>query len=179
MADKTALLEVIEVERSRHSRMDGRDLQKLIYQSVFGGDHLLEDPTRFAAGFRAEWAGLAAEGAEDVGSALQLIDPAGRTARIHLAVCRRLGVDVERMIALLLGQARKAGRRSDYERRWDEAIALASTGRIPFAADELRRVGYPGRPPRHGPEYGFASYRIVHDISDPFVTEALRRLGVR
>ena len=56
MVDKTTWLDVIEAELARHPRMDEQDLQKLVYQSVFGGDHLLEDPERFAAGLRAEWA---------------------------------------------------------------------------------------------------------------------------
>jgi hypothetical protein len=161
MADKNALLDVITVEWARHPRMDERDLQKLIYQSVFGGDHLLDDHP------------LAAE------PALQSIDPDGKTTRIHLAASKRLGIDADRLIELLTGQDRKHGRRPDYERRWNDTIALAASGRIPFSADELARVGHPDGAPHHGPEYGPASYRIVNDVSDPAMDEGLRRLGVR
>jgi len=179
MADKNALPDVIAVERVRHPRMDEHDLQKLIYQSVFGGDHLLDDPERYAGALREEWEGLSIDDSLAAKQALQLIDPDGKTARIHLAVCKGLGIDADRLIELLVGQGRKNGRRPDYERRWNETMALAAAGRIPFSADELARVGYPDSAPHHGPDYGPASYRIVNDASDPAMDEGLRRLGVR
>jgi hypothetical protein len=179
MADKDALLDVIAVERARHPRMDARDLRKLIYQSVFGGDHLLDDPERYAGALREEWQGLSIDDPLAAQPALQLIDPAGRTARIHLAACKGLGVDADRLIELLVGQGRKHGRRSDYERRWNETIALAAAGRIPFSVHDLARIDCPDGAPHHGPDYGPTSYRIVNDGSDPAMDEQLRRLGVR
>jgi hypothetical protein len=179
MGDKTALLAVIETERQLHPRMGGPDLQKLIYQSVFGGDHLLVDPVRFAAGVREEWAWLADGAPAAAGPALQSIDPEGRTARIHLAVCARRGIDVERLIDFLSGQDKKDGRRADYVRRWRETIELAAAGSIPFDAEELERVGFPEAAPHHSPGYGPASYRIVHDVTDPRSVADLDRLEVR
>ena len=179
MADKNALLDVIAAERARHLRMDERDLQKLIYQCVFGGDHLLDDPERYAGALREEWEGLSIDDPLAAEPALQSIDPEGKTTRIHLAASKRLGIDTERLIELLVGQDRKHGRRPDYERRWNETISLAAAGRIPFSADELARVGYPDSAPHHGPDYGPASYRIVNDVLDPAVDEGLRRLGVQ
>jgi len=179
MADTNDLLDVIEAERARHPRMDEQDLQKLIYQSVFGGDHLLADPERYGCALREEWDRLPDDAAGAIGPALQTIDPEGRVARIHLAACKRSGVEVGRLIELLAGQRRRDGRRPDYERRWNETIALASAGRIPFSAGALTRRGYPDRVPHHGPDYGPASYRIVNDVKDPAMAEQLRRLGVR
>jgi len=179
MGDKTAWLDVIETERALHPGMGVQDLQKLSYQSVFGGDHLLDDPIRFAAGVRQEWDRLEDDGTPVSGGALQSIDPDGRTARIHLAVCRALGVDVEGLIEFLVGQDRKDGRRSEYVRRWRETIDLAAAGAIPFDPSKLARVGVPAAPPHHGPGYGAASYRIVHDIADARTAGALRRLGAR
>jgi len=86
MAYTNDLLGIISSEHALHPRMVLSDLQKLIYQSVFGGDHLLENPARFADGVRHEWVGFDPPPAE-AGPALQPIDPDGRTARIHLAVC--------------------------------------------------------------------------------------------
>ena len=159
--------------------MDERDLQKLIYQCVFGGDHLLDDPERYAAALREEWEGLSMDDPAAAEPALQSIDPDGKTARIHLAPVKRLGIDVDRLIELLVEQGRKPGRRPDYERRWNEAVALAAAGRIPFSADGLARLGWPDSAPHHGPDYGTASYRIVNDVSDPATDERLCKLGVR
>ena len=179
MADTNLLLDVIEEERIRHPRMDERDLQKLIYQSVFGGDHLLADPKRYDSALREEWERLPIDDVWADQAVLQVIDPLGGVARIHLAVCKRSGVDIDRLTELLVGQRRRDGRRSDYDRRWNETIALARVGRIPFSADVLGRVGYPDRAPHHGPDYGPASYRIVNDVSELTMAEGLRRLGVR
>jgi len=177
MADKSDLLDVIEAERSRHPYMNERDLQKLVYQSVFGGDHLFEEPVGFMAELHREWASLPGAPSSTEPS-LQGIDPEGRTARIHLGVCKRRGVDVDRLGRLLLGQPRRDGKRSDFERRWQETIALATAGRIPFSDVELERLGLPDRPPRHSARYGRASYRIVHDASDRAFRNHLHRLGV-
>jgi len=179
MGDKTAWLDVIETERALHPGMGAQDLQKLICQSVFGGDHLIDDPIRFAAGVRQEWNRLEDDGAHADGAALQSIDSDGRTARIHLAVCRELGVDVEELIGFLAGQDRKRGRRCEYERRWRETVDLAAAGAIPFDPMDLERVGCPKTAPHHGPGYEPASYRIVHDVTDARTADALRRLGVR
>jgi hypothetical protein len=178
MAAKNDLIAVIEDELDRHPRMSGRDLQKLLYQSVFGGDHLLEDPTRFRCALREEWGRLSVERFSPMGTVLQSIDPAGRVARIHLAVCRRTGVDVGWLAELLVGQRRKNGRRSDYEERWGKAIELAEAGRIPFSPGELARIEYPERAPHHSCDYGAAAYRIVNDATDPAMSAALRGLGV-
>ena len=179
MADTNLLIDVIEEERIRHPRMDERDLQKLIYQSVFGGDHLLGDPERYGSAVREEWNRLETGERRTERPALQVIDPLGEVARIHLAVCKMSGVEVDRLVELLVEQRRKNGRRPDYERRWNETIALARSGRIPFSVDVLGRVGYPDRAPHHGPDYGPASYRIVNDVSEPAMAAGLRRLGVR
>jgi len=179
MADKNALLDVIAVEQVRHPQMDERDLQKLIYQSVFGGDHLLNDPGQYASSLREEWEGLSIDESPAAKPALQSIDPQGKTTRIHLAVCKEMGIDAGRLIELLVCQGRKNGRRSDYERRWNETVALAAAGRISFSADELARVGYPDNAPHHGPGYGPASYRIINDASNRAMNDGLRRLGVR
>jgi len=178
MVDKTSLLAIVEMERALHPGMDEQDLQKLIYQSALGGDHLLGDAARFAAGVRAEWERLGPDEATGSEPVLQTIDPEGGTARIHLGPCLRRGVDVERLIGFLTAQPRKDGRRSEYDRRWRAVIALAVDGAIPFDADKIRSLGFPRMPPHHSPGYGPASYRIVHDVRRPETADALRRLGV-
>ncbi len=179
MVDKISLLDVIELERTLHPGMDERDLQKLIYQSVFGGDHLLEDPQRYAEAVRAEWDHLPVGRTDPGVGALQPIDPEGKTARIHLNPCKEAGIDIERLIELLASQGRKNGRRPDYIERWNAVIGLAVDGAIPFSAEDIEQAGFPESTPHHGPAYGFASYRIVNDVTESMMAERLRRLGVR
>ena len=128
---------------------------------------------------REEWSRLPGGGPKISREALQSIDPEGRTARIHLAPCKWAGGEMERLIELLAGQERKRGRRADYIARWNAVIGLAADGEIPFSADDLEQAGFPESTPHHGPAYGFASYRIVNDVSDPTMDRELHRLGVR
>jgi len=178
MANKNGWLRVIRAELARHPKMDERDLLKLAYHAVFGGDHLLVDPSRYGEGVRAEWDRLASEDPRFPGEILQPIDPEGRTARIHLAACKALDIHREQLIELLAGQGKKLGVQADYERRWGDTVELARSGEIPFSTETLVRIGRRTGTPHHGPQYGFASYRIVNDLLDPEMAEGLRRLGV-
>lgn len=158
--------------------MTVRDVQKLVFQSVFGGDHALVDRTRFAEGLRAEWERLDDAGSQERKPILQLIDPEGRVARMHLALCKARGIDVEVLIETLWNQPRRGGTRGQFDRRWENIVCLAVEGRIPFAADELVELGFPNHLPHHSASYGAASYRILNDAVAPATNCQLERLGI-
>ena len=178
MSDTSGLAEILEVERARHPRMTGADVQKLIYQSVLGGDHALIDRERFTVGVRREWDVLEDAGLRQRGPILQSIDPAGCVARIHLGPCAAAGVDRDGLIEVLWQQPRCGGTRRQYDRRWQEIVGLAAAERIPFSADELTALGFPEDLPHHSETYGPTSYRVVNDLSDPSTRTRLERLGI-
>ncbi len=178
MVDKAELLDVIATEHRLHPGMGVQDLAKLIHQAALGGDHLLGDPRRYVEALRWEWARLGPIDRMNPPPPLQRIDPEGRTARVHLAACAWRGVDVGRLGKRLAGQPRKNGRPEEVRRRWDEAIELAAAAAIPFSAAQLSEFGVPYVPVRHSTGYGRAAYRIVNDIADRSMREALRELGV-
>jgi len=169
---------ILDDELARHPGMDGADLRKLVYQSALGGDHLLGDPVRFADGVRAEWERLAPPGVDPPGSALQTIDPEGRTARIHLAACRASGVRVDRLVEVLLAQPRKNASVERFERSWRAMLVLAEAGAIPFRADALLGLDPLMGSPHHSDGYGPAAYRIVNDLTDRDVRDGLQCLGI-
>ena len=176
MGDTRTLEAILDYERTRHPEMTARDVQKLIYQSAFGGDHLLTDRGRFETALRQEWACLLAETVD--ASILQSIDPEGRVARIHLAPCAAAGVRIEDLADVLWSQPRRDGARSTFDRRWEEVVCLARAGRIPFAADALSRLAFPEDLPHHSDAYGRTSYRIVNDLSDAATRARLAELGL-
>ena len=176
MSNTRTLEAILDHERARHPEMTVRDVQKLVYQSVFGGDHLLSDRGRFEANLRQEWDCLPAETA-DV-SILQSIDPEGRIARIHLAPCAAAGVRIEDLVEVLWSQPRTNGARSAFDCRWVEVVQLARGGRIPFSAAALSELGYPEGFPHHSDGYGHTSYRIVNDLSDATTRGRLAELGL-
>jgi len=79
------------------------DLQKLVYQAVFGIDHLLDDRICFTDELSREWEALdPLAGVEEEG--LQMIDPAGQRGRIHLRACKARGVKIDGLTSLLVHQ---------------------------------------------------------------------------
>jgi len=177
MGDKVDLLAIIEDELRWHPRMGPQDLRKLVAQSVFGVDHLLDDPDRFRRALRREWDRLPPP--TEAEPAVQRIDPDGRTARLHLVPCRVAGVSLDALGDLLVGQRRKAGRRHDDLARWREVVALAAAGRLPFSARALAGLEEIEDLPHHSAAYGFAAYRVVNDVRDPSIADRLAAWGLQ
>lgn len=175
MSDKADLLGIVEEEIRRHPGMGSEDLRKLIAQSAFGGDHLLADRGRFRSDLRREWNAIS--GDPTGGAVIQLIDPEGRTARLHLAPCKARGIEVDGLADLLSLQPLKSGSRAAYLARWSEVVAMAAQGRIPFDPDALSDLAKLEEFPHHGGKYGFASYRIVNDLTEVAVAARLRSWG--
>ncbi len=179
MNDKTDLLAIIMDEFRRHPQMGAEDLRKLIVQSVLGGDHLLNDLDLFRRELLREWSTIPIEPIEPIGrETIQRIDPAGRTARVHLVPCRARGVAVDALADLLAEQPRKRGERSEFVARWEVVVDLARAGRIPFDPSELSDLAALERLPHHSPGYGFAAYRVINDITLPKVANRLREWGI-
>jgi len=177
MGDKTDLLAVIYEECSLHPRMTVGDLQKLVYQGTFGGDHGMHDRSRFLEALRGEWDGLRSE-VQGEPSVLQVIDPDRQTARLHLRPCKSRGVSFDALCGPLLVQPLKKGRRERFDALWIEAIRLAQHARIPFDPDTLASLAFPSGLPHHSRSYGPAAYRIVNDITDPKTRADLSALGL-
>jgi len=167
---------IVADEMLRHPNMTPADLHKLVYQAVHGGNHLLCNPQRFRAALRAEWNAL--QGTAVRLDALQCIHPNGKTARLHLSPCKARGCDIEALTAFLISQPHKTAGTEDLVAAWNELRRLAGAGRIPFSELALsfspdREIGH------HSASYGSASYRIVHDLTDPITQEKLCQLGLQ
>jgi hypothetical protein len=176
MDDKAELLAILEDEFHRHPGAGPQDLRKLVYQSVFGGDHLLADPARFRADLQREWSDVPPSGLP--ASAIQPISPDGRVARIHLAPCKAARVVVEDLVDALLAQRRKGGERSPFELRWKAVVELADEGRLPIPTNALRDLRRLEGLPHHNEAYGQAAYRVINDLQDPAIAARLRAWGI-
>ena len=163
---ETGLEGIVRAELRLHPRLAPADLQKLLLQAAFGGDHLLLDPKRFRRTLREEWVRLdAAVGG--AGAPLQLIDPAGRTARLHLGPCKGRSVSVDEVSRLLLSQPLKGGTVDRLGSLWEEVVDLALRGVVAFDAQTLAALPFPSSPVHHSSAYGACAYRIVHDLTEP------------
>ncbi len=146
--------------------MTAVDLQKLVYQAVFGIDHLLKYRTCFTERLTKEWESIApVAGVEE--EELQTIDPAGVVGRLHLQPCKACGVEIDDLIGFLIAQSPIGGGRERFTRLWSFVCELAGEGEIRFAERSLSALPFPETPSHHSAGYGEASYRVVNDITSP------------
>jgi hypothetical protein len=174
---ETGLEAILTRERELHPHMEERDVFKLVSQAVFGGDHLLRDQVMFEKGLSTEWASL------DPGSApgcpfLQVIDPAGLTARIHLVPLLEAGMELHDLVGFLAGQPLKRGSMDDFRRLWRQVPSIVGSWDPPLDQDLLEAMQPGSTPSRHSAGYGFAAYRICNDIGSERSREWLGGRGL-
>ncbi|MGY4706989.1 hypothetical protein ACVNPS_04455 [Candidatus Bipolaricaulota sp. J31] len=181
---KGELLGLIELHRCTHPGFGVEDLAKLVYQGVFGADHLLSDPDRFAREFLEEWR-CVDERAFPGEPLFEPVDPRGRIYRLNLRPAKQRGVAPEALLELLLSQTRVGADPGEFWKRWGIVVELAEEGTIPFAPDRLRGYGgmlaETGLVPRHSAAYRRANrphYRLVNDLQDEGLRRGLRGLGL-
>ena len=174
MSNKERLLQILKLEQARHPQMTGQDLRKLVYQASFGCDHLLRNKKQFEQDLCQEWNKLkVSKNTQEY--PLQVIDPFGKTARLHLSPCKLLELSLDELVAFLAGQPSKKGDKEAFDRLWTYLIALAGERKIPFSVDELAGFAFPQFPPRHSSHYGFTAYRVINDLTDSETTAWIKR----
>lgn len=166
MDEKEALLQIVKAEVVLHPRMNVTDLQKLVYQAVFGSDHLLGERCRFQEDLKQEWEWIDSRGIVEE-NPLQAIDPAGETARLHLRPCKKRKMELWKLTTFLISQSLKRGEKRRFDRLWALVVELAREGRIPFAEEEFAGLCFPTFPFHHSPGFGFSAYRVINDVTQP------------
>jgi hypothetical protein len=156
--------------------MMARDLHKLVVQACLGGDHLLEDKSRFCESLEKEWDAMPENSPPK--DAIQRIHPSGTVARLHLASCKAVGLSQRDVSRLLLEQPLKEGRMEALQWAWAMVVQGARFGEIPFVHDELVRILPDEAVTHHSAQYGPASYRILNNLRHGTTKELLCRLGI-
>lgn len=181
---KRTLLGLIQLHLGRHPGFGLEDLAKLVYQGVFGADHLLVERERFVHEFLREWE-CVDEKAFPEEPLFESVDPLDRTHRLNLRPAKRKGADPEALAEVLLSQPRKRGAPAEFQRRWELVVELAEEGTIPFSPGALRAYGAllleTGLVPHHSRPYrrhNRPHYRLVNDFWDEATRSALRSLGL-
>ena len=146
----------------RYPAMEVRDMIKLLYQSEFGGGHMVEDREKALCRLKAEC------GECPGGAGIHFEDIGGGLCRIYLA--KELPLSAERInAAFVLEAGRPRGSLAGLEEKFRLLRRLCLEGKLPFSAGELdrcweqyRREGFP--PVSHSEEYRRAyrpAYRVV------------------
>jgi hypothetical protein len=156
------LEKVVLLELLLHPGMTERDLHKMLYQAVFGLDHLHPGSDGFRSALKDEWADLPRR-QEPRHPLLQQIHPDGGTARLHLVTCRDWGLRLDQLGDLLSGQPARSALATDLDSLLELCADLARGDRLPFDPDAVTDLSAAQLPPKHTRSYGFASYRVVND----------------
>ena len=158
---KTILLTHAE----KYPKLEPTDAVKLLYQSEFGGGHLIRDEESCLRFLRAEYAATPQQPdlplMEDIG---------GGICRVNLAALDAHGISPEELgQAFLKSAAIPRGSPDDFRQKLKMLTQLAEKGQMPFSPDALEEyldryeaAGFP--PVSHSETYRLAyrpAYRVV------------------
>lgn len=160
-------MEILLAHFEKYPLMQPRDAVKLLYQRVFGGEHLAPSPERFLRFLREEYASVPhaedAEAVEEIG---------GGIVRVYLAP---LGEEaLEPLASAFLHYAVPRGSREAFEGELSRLKALSEQGKTPFPRSALEEYlsGYDRSPVRHSETYREAyrpAYRILPAEALPLI----------
>jgi uridine kinase len=151
----------------RRLGMKIQDMVKLIYQSVFGCGHIIDDAASSLERLKEEYNSLqqcdGEEAFEDIG---------GGFSRLNLRAVKSLGLSLETVNGFCAGTANSVhGNITDFERKLDGFVDLCADGTFPYDPlrvkeyiSGLREKGYP--PVSHSAEYRkkyHPAYRVVRN----------------
>lgn len=146
--------------------MEPTDAVKLVYQSEFGGGHLIADPERARRYLQEEYRATPQSGTA------ALCEPIGSGAvRVHLAALDTGGLALDTLFtAFLASAAQVRGNTERFRQKLAVLSALAAEGALPFSGTALasylasyEEAGFP--PVSHSAAYRAAyhpAYRVVH-----------------
>lgn len=148
--------EILSVERGLHPGMNGTDALKLFHQALRGGDHLLRDMEKYREGVSREWDDLPPS-PFPMPPLIQIINPSGSVARLHLVPAKARGIPFESVLDFLLS----GGLCRTPEHRVEQALPgfleAASSMGLPGVSPGTGSRGIP----HHSPGYGYAAYRVI------------------
>ena len=177
VGEEAELLKILEVERAWRPAMTVLDIGKLLCQAVFGGDHWLRDAPSFRRALAKEWWELPDR--DEIGPlAPQRIDPLGRTVRLHLLPLRAAWVGLDEVAEFLLARSPNGGQPARWREHVRQVEKLSREGKLPLSPVSIRSLLASPQPGHHSPRYGFAAYRVIHDVTVSRTTERLRQWGI-
>ncbi len=156
---------LILFEISLHPTLDEADLCKLVFQASYGADHILGNRKMFLDDLLGEFSSIDSK-ANGNFPLIQSIDPQNRVYRLHLAPLKRSGQDAMSVLNSLYRQELRNGD-ENYFKELMKALKKVVTEKFDrFDAGIIESFSEEKNVFRHSEDYGFASYRVINDISD-------------
>ena len=162
MTNFTDIRDFLRAHCARYPELALQDVFKALYQSTFGCEHLIADPSAAADYIRAE----AARSGDRISELVELLS--GDYCRVHLGVLRD-GLSAETFARLFALSARheECGREK-LEAMLTALQTMADAGELPFSAQEtaeaVERWRKDGFPPLHHSEIFRQNYAPAYRV---------------
>jgi len=167
MHNNANLYHLIQWHLAKHKNIAIQDVYKLLYQGVFGAEHLLSDAERAITILNEEWQRVPANKTEALFEPLS-ID--GNVVRANIRRCKAEEITVEQLWTIFYTSVTKVrATKSDFEKVWDGFVELCRLQHLPFQADDAHQFGIQakseGWPAKHHSaayrEANYPAYRVV------------------
>jgi len=177
-----SLLELITYHTSIKKNLEIRDIYKLLYQSVFGVEHILKDKNYALERLLEEMKTVEEEQNEEL---LEEISVTGDVVRVNLRPYKILINNPDGLFNVMLEtSSRVKGKIGDFLRLWNDFNKLVKSGKLIYSENEIeqfnarvRRENYPVL--SHSERYKIKNkpaYRVV--IRDLFINRFKENLKV-
>jgi len=143
------MIEIIREHIKKYPQMQVQDVAKLLYQSEFGGGHLIADANRSLERIKAEYEALAEE---DRRQSLKYENIGDGMYRVHLS-CFLEDISADILNRMFVASANhKKGSIEGFEKKLEACLKACELGELPFLYDEMKKhfeewkaEGYPAK----------------------------------
>jgi len=164
---QTKIDKLIRYHLNRHKNMDVQDVYKLLFQGVFGAEHLLHDIDKARNYLYQEFSAVNTLSLETLSEPVS-ID--GETVRLNFRPAKRFGYTWQTIWDVFVASSKNTGdHKQAFEKLWRDTVEVCRQSEWPFDADLMEELGnemaakdYP--PLHHSQAYRKANkpaYRVV------------------
>jgi hypothetical protein len=166
MCNSDDLRRLLQLHLARRRDVQIQDVYKLLYQGVFGAEHILHNVDRARVFLEEEWERTAPNEAEVLTESVSLV---GDIIRVNISRCRAEGIHCADLWLVFQSSNEVIGNTGDLRNIWQEFSELSRLELLPFDHEAVlnfgRQVEQEGFPARHHSEaYRQANrpaYRVV------------------
>ena len=167
MTDNSELMNLIKVHLYLYKNVEIQDIYKLLFQSVFGAEHFLQDVDSAKTRLVEEWNQIQAEAQEPLQVPVS-ID--GSIVRVNLRRCKAEGIEVTDVWDVFYRSVHNSNASKDeFDKVWQNFYQLCFGKIAPYVAhqvhlfgEEAKAKGFPAR--HHSAAYrnsNHPAYRVV------------------
>ncbi len=162
-----ALKKLIQWHLEYHKNVGIQDIYKMLYQGVFGAEHLLSNVERAKAYLRDEWDRVPSDKTILL---LEPVSPDGTVVRANIVRCKAEGIDMEKLWrAFYYSVSKVQAEKNQFAEAWRAFVKLCQVENWPFDSgkaahfgDEAHAKNWPAK--HHTAAYrkaNFPAYRVV------------------